>query len=171
MRRVLAWIVLPLVLVPCSAMETTNQAEEMCPKSICIVLAIPETLKSSTGGILVSEGGGGWTTDTITATVTTPILGSPNMKGFRVMVLHGSVQVDRPPESYLLVLRPFEFEFKDHFGDFEALEAYPMKDGKVCTFRSLKDYALGGIHGDNVIRPLSERKNCYSVDDLKRLAW
>jgi hypothetical protein len=179
-RRVLAGIVLPLVLVPCVAMEIADQEEETCETPICIVLATPETLNSRTHTVTIVESGcrpgpcnrpplpPPWEEDTITATVTTVVSGSLNEKEFRAHVLHGSVQIDQAPDSYLLIIRgPFKIGGIAHYS---ALEAYPVKDGKVCTFLSLKDYASGKARGDHVIRPLVERKNCYSVDDLKRLA-
>jgi hypothetical protein len=95
MRRVLAWIVLPLVLVPCVAMEIADQEEEICERPVCIVLATPKTLTSRTHTVTIVESGcrpgpcnrppppPRWEEDTITATVTTVVSGSLNKKEFR----------------------------------------------------------------------------------------
>jgi hypothetical protein len=180
-RRVLVWIAWPLVLAPCAAIEAADQPKEICPGAICIVLATPDAINDSGnsqagipagrhGTVLVSDcrSNCSYEVDTITATITTPIRGSLEIgRSVRAMVLGGSVKIDQKPESYLLILWQANLEFADYY----AIEAYPLTGGKVCTFRSLKDYASGGASLERVLHPLSERKNCYSVDDLRHQAW
>lgn len=183
---ILMWIALPCALMPWPSAKAGDQPEEICPAGICIVLATPERLNDPdiTGGhtlaiITTHECRGGscagptatsWETDTITVAVTANLLGSTKDASLSTLVSRGSVRVDRPPESYLLILRVARHQSTT----FEALEAYPVKDDRVCTFRPLKAYVHTGgerVNAEPVNPPADQRTNCYSVDELKRKAW
>jgi hypothetical protein len=175
-RCVLAWIALPLVLVSCAAMEAADQPKEICPNAICIVLATPDTINDAVENRTIAfvSSAYSYEVDTIIATLTTSVLGSLKKgRSVRMLVLRGSVETDQPAEPYFFVLRRggrfYDFEALE----FEALEAYPIKDGKVCTARPLGAYTTTGGNRFNVPvnPPSSERTNCYSVDDIKRKAW
>jgi hypothetical protein len=181
MRRVFSWIALPLVLMPCAAMESADPPKTNCPNRMCIVLATLNEFRIyvDDDGTALDEalviGGYGWEIDNVTATTTTSIYGSRRKGSFLVQVARGSVRIEQPPDMYLIVLEPGPRH--EHFRDMErflAIEAYPIKEGKVCTFRALREYApLDGARYSllPVNPPSSQRKNCYSVEDLKRNAW
>lgn len=168
-------MVLPVLLAPCAAMESPEPPRSVC-ESRCLVLAKPETLNNTgpsgrrLSGILSSDGGSG--VDVVTATLTNSLHGFVRSGRFRVLVPLGSVQLDSTSESYLFVLMPVSVD--EDFPDMErfmAIESYAIRDGRVCTFRPLKDYASGRSSSQLVNPPASLRTHCYSVDDLRRKSW
>jgi hypothetical protein len=168
----LAWSALLLVLMPCAAMEVADQSG-----AIFIVLAVPDAVNDSGPSrrrivAMVTSGpqATSYEVDVATATLTTPIYGSLRKGRFQVIVPRGAVRIDQPPESYLFILvhSSRDIDFPD-MESFVALEAYPVKDGKVCTFRPLKAYAPAEGNPsryDATNPPSAQRTNCYSVNDL-----
>src|SRR5690606_21446445 len=135
--------------------------------AMCIVLATPNSIDDVSAPdvdgetfsyFTVTEGDGAWQIDFVTATLEASVHGSLRKGRFRVQVPHGSVRVEQPPGLYLIVLEPAgrDRNFPD-LENFQAIEAYAIKDGKVCTFRALGEYTPtdGARYGFAAVNPPS----------------